>query len=140
MIVISHPWEFVPKGNSHFNYHTGSLNNTNVDRKNEKNSDNNTEMQLNPSIQNNLQQQQFQKNQVNGIFPSNAVRMNPPLIISDDDRWKMDKDSSFGEFSYAFPHKSPLINKMNFDTLNVRIFLYQIYDYFRIEDCDLKNF
>ncbi len=27
MIVISHPWEFVPKGSSHLNYHTNSIDN-----------------------------------------------------------------------------------------------------------------
>lgn len=27
MIVISHPWEFVPKGSSHLNYHTNSITN-----------------------------------------------------------------------------------------------------------------
>ncbi len=29
MIVISHPWEFVPKGSSHLNYHTNSVINEN---------------------------------------------------------------------------------------------------------------
>ena len=65
MIVISHPWEFVPKGNSHFNYHTGSSSNANGDSKNEKGFDKNMEMQLNPNSLNHLQQQQFQKNQLN---------------------------------------------------------------------------
>ena len=116
MIVISHPWEFVPKGNSHFNYHTGSSSNANGDSKNEKGFDKNMEMQLNPNSLNHLQQQQFQKNQLN------SARINPPLIISDNDRWKMDKDSSFGDFSYGFSHKSPIINKMNFEKLIVSIF------------------
>jgi hypothetical protein len=73
-------------------------------------------MQLNPNGLNNLQQQQFQKSQLN------SARINPPLIISDDERWKMDKDSSFGDFSYGFPHKSPIKNKMNFEKLIVSIF------------------
>jgi len=125
MIVISHPWEFVPKGNSHFNYHTGSNNNNNVDSNSEKNSDNNTEMLLNSISQANLQQQQFPKNSVNGLFQSNppiARRRNPSVIISDDERWKMDKDCSFGELSYGLPNKSPFLNNMNCETLNVSFF------------------
>merc|ERR1712127_1125112 len=36
MIVISHPWEFVPKGSSHLNYHTNSST-TNQNNKTDKN-------------------------------------------------------------------------------------------------------
>ena len=40
MIVISHPWEFVPKGSSHFNYHTTSTSTSSTSTSNNDNANN----------------------------------------------------------------------------------------------------
>ena len=135
MIVISHPWEFVPKGNSHFNYHTGSSNNKKSDSKNASSttSGNLLEMQQNQQQQQSLhgqtnsqqqhhqqlnsQQFYLQKSHLNRVFSnhnSNNMRKNPAMIISEDG------NSSINELSYGYMPKTPFINNINFETASVK--------------------
>jgi hypothetical protein len=92
MIVISHPWEFVPKGSSHLNYHGKDI-------KTESKSN-----QFNANvIQNGGEKkadgygQAFNTNQPKGI-----------LIVHPE-------DSSLNESSFAYFHKSPSINQINLE-------------------------
>ena len=124
MIVISHPWEFVPKGSSHLNYHTNSTTNGNTNNATTNNGNittsknNNDKMSntggLNDSTQQNMSQQQptYQKSHLNRILlnqnnSSNNQRKNIQLIVHPEDN-----NSSLNEFSFAYLNKSPLLNKI----------------------------
>ena len=124
MIVISQPWEFVPKGSSHFNYHTVSGNNK-IDNKNGNNCIIGTESiqnQQTSQAQNNPNQAQFylQKSHLNRVFSSHnqygqrnqyGQMKNIQLIVHPEDN-----NSSINEFSFSFLNKSSLINNINFET------------------------
>ncbi len=127
MIVISHPWEFVPKGSSHLNYHTNSTTNGNTNNATTNNGNittsknNNDKMSntggLNDSTQQNMSQQQptYQKSHLNRILlnqnnSSNNQRKNIQLIVHPEDN-----NSSLNEFSFAYLNKSPLLNNINFE-------------------------
>ena len=130
MIVISHPWEFVPKGNSHFNYHTGSLNNNNNNNNNDKPADsknnassNNAVLEMQQIQQQashamNSQQNQLylQKSHLNRVFSNHSsinMRKNPTIISEDG-------NASINELSYGLMPKSPLITNINFEASSVR--------------------
>lgn len=53
MIVISQAWEFVPKGSSHFNYHTTSANGNNNNNSNTNANSNEIKLNDNSLTQNN---------------------------------------------------------------------------------------
>ena len=127
MIVISQPWEFVPKGSSHFNYHTGSGNNK-IDNKNANNCTIGTEsIQNQQQSQNHPNQAQFflQKSHLNRVFSSHSQygqRKNTQLIVHPEDN-----NSSINEFSFSFLNKSPLINNINFEiTVRIKFFFKKI--------------
>ncbi len=130
MIVISHPWEFVPKGSSHLNYHTNSTSNGNTNNATTNNgnittSKNNIDSKisntggLNDSTQQQpLQQPQqtFHKSHLNRILSNqnnttlSNQRKNIQLIVHPEDN-----NTSLNEFSFAYLNKSPLLNNINFE-------------------------
>ncbi len=142
MIVISHPWEFVPKGSSHLNYHTSSSNTK---------ADNNKTSIAGSSIGNNgtiagtsastaamptnaasitgaannadLMAYSTNLNEKNRITlaHANLQRKNIKLMINSELN-----NSSINEISFIHWQKTPLINNMNFE-LAVFDFLYIYY-------------
>jgi len=112
MIVISHPWEFVPKGSSHLNYHTNSSNtinnNNNNNNNNNCNSTGTTNLKSGSGIQEqtltSLQQQQQQDKK------ALASKKNVRVMINSEFN-----NSIINDMSYGYLQKSPLINKLNFE-------------------------
>lgn len=115
MIVISHPWEFVPKGSSQLNYHTSSMsggasnsNNSNYKLDSNKNATCGVnEMQATNSNQTALFY--LHKSHLNR-FCSNQNLNNQRNSNPEDN------NSSLSDISFAYLHKSPLVANMNFET------------------------
>ena len=130
MIVISHPWEFIPKGNiakifsllnhfnnlrniqtflgsSHLNYQTSTIGNNKIDNKNA----------------NNEQQSNLPKQHSRQVF--NGRKDNIQLIGNSDDN-----NVSLNDFSFIYLNKSPLINNFNFETSVNNIFLLYLLQYY----------
>lgn len=117
MIVISHPWEFIPKGSSHLNYYSngGSMNAKSDAKVIDPTTDNiittneNANNKLPTTSSNtNVQPPQFylQKSHASNKTSSNkkSNQFNH-------------EDSSLSEISFAYLHKSPLyIKNINFET------------------------
>ena len=126
MIVISHPWEFVPKGSSHLNYHTNSVTskpdankggftavNSNVNAGGEapgthninKNNHNNNNQELQDKV--NHRAMRMPSHQLQGQRGSVKLELN---------------NSSLTDYSYMCWQKTkPLIGNMNFET---RVYIY----------------
>ena len=117
MIVISHPWEFVPKGSSHLNYHTNSVN-TKAGENKATAAAGATSRSSGGSNDAQSQQQQQQLNQQPFLTNANEKnrvlfnqRKNIKLMINSELN-----NSSLNEFSFVYWQKTPLINQMNFET------------------------
>lgn len=117
MIVISHPWEFVPNGSSHFNYHSS---NTNTNNKEEiiksATSSSGASANVIRDIHISSQQQAIQvnlhKNHLNRMFNNTSIRKISQLMSVNNE----DNNASINEISSNYFQKSPLINNMNFET------------------------
>lgn len=142
MIVISHPWEFVPKGSSHLtSLSTSSSNSTSGTTissggpTTSSSASNNNPGLSNKAItdptgskstessntQTNQQQQQhpyfyLQKNHINRIFQSQNISLNGGKSKPPQFQAPSGEDSSLSDISFAYLHKSPLVNKINFET------------------------
>ena len=106
MIVISHSWEFVPKGSSHLNYHTNSSTNTKSDTNKSAAIGSASGGANNQPEQLTNQQQHQQLNNDKKLGPKKNVRV---MINSEFN------NSSINDLSFAYWQKTPLINKLNFD-------------------------
>ena len=145
MIVISHPWEFVPKGSSHLNSLGGGQSGTTATTTTSSSSasgpttsstksnldgvgssstrtaaDNITSQQSLSSLQ---QPPYFylQKSHVNRILQSQNINVKgrPPQFQLSNSQGQISggDDSSLSDISFAYLHnKSPLINRINFET------------------------
>ena len=138
MIVISHPWEFVPKGSSHLNYHTNSStstsntttnitttttsninnNNTKTDNQQQKNTTTTTTITANTLTGGCFVMQEPNQNDKK-IGPKKNVRV---MINSEFN------NSSLNDMSYAYWQKSPvIINKLNFEQ-QVIVIIFHIFN------------
>ena len=122
MIVISHPWEFVPKGSSHLNYHTNSSTTTiaTATANNQQQKSNTTTTTTTTTAagggggttSNQAMQEPTHLQQK--IGPKKNVRV---MINSEFN------NSSLNDMSYAYWQKSPgVINKLNFEQPVIFIF------------------
>jgi hypothetical protein len=111
MIVISHPWEFTPKGNSHFNYL--SSNATGLDQTSRNEPPPQSERQKNPNIQQQQQDQQQQKQQPSFYLPkSHLSRVFMPQQCQSNDM----NNTTMSDISFSYYGKSPIIsNNINFE-------------------------
>ena len=114
MIVISHPWEYVPKGSSHLNYHTDSINNKVGTKKFTASNTTGSDNQLNA-------------NDAESLITDNKNR-NVPSLIKNNNQYKNIKlelnNSSLTDFSFVYLQKTtPAISNLNFET-QVNQFLY----------------
>lgn len=146
MIVISHPWEFVPKGSTHLNSLGGgqgstitsttssSTSSTSQQATSSTKSANDVGGQTRstdllatgslPASSQQLQQQPYfylQKSHVNRILQSQNINVKgrPPQFQLSNSQGQISggDDSSLSDISFAYLHnKSPLINRINFET------------------------
>ena len=122
MIVISHPWEFVPKGSSHFNYQTSSAaSNSKLDNKNMTtgtnanihiNQDGTFLSHLDSQHVDKLSNNQLEKNHLSRAFynPVPQIRKNIKLVVNSEEI-----NSNLNEFSFSYLQKSPLLNKFSYE-------------------------
>jgi hypothetical protein len=178
MIVISHPWEFVPKGSSHLNSQqqpssssssssststtttlnqklstadassTASKSNTPNLAAASANNFNQVDTQQPPTTSSSSQQQlqlphpQFylQKSHLSRIFPgsgggqakssNSAAAGGLGTKVQFQNVVASGEDSSLSDISFAYLHnnKSPLVNRINFDTnVNVLVYFFRIF-------------
>ena len=132
MIVISHPWEFVPKGSSHLNYHTNSVNTkageskataaAGATRRSSGGGGGGGGNDAQSQQQQQLNQQPFSSN----LNEKNRVlfnqRKNIKLMINSELN-----NSSLNEFSFVYWQKTPLINQMNFEASVILISLFILF-------------
>ena len=120
MIVISHPWEFTPKGNSHFNYLSLS-NASGLDQTRNQNNNNTTNVAAEPQSEHKKkpnvdQQKQQQHPQANFYLPKSHTsrvlmphqsKMNPVEDMN---------NTTMSDLSFSYYGKSPFVgNNANFD-------------------------
>lgn len=129
MIVISHPWEFVPKGNSHLNYHTNSSSNNNLNNNNNNNGNNTNN--INSAIKSdnktslastgaaNLDQSSLQQ-----ADKKPGVKKNVRVMINSEFT-----NTTLSDMSYGYWQKSPLVNKLNFDHQVIHLNIQLIFFY-----------
>jgi hypothetical protein len=132
MIVISHPWEFVPKGSSHLNYHTNSSTST-------SNTTTNITTTTTSNINNKTDNQQ-QKNTTTTTTTANTLTGGCIVMQESNDKKIGPKknvrvminsefnNTSLNDMSYAYWQKSPvIINKLNFEQ-QVIIIIFHIFN------------
>jgi hypothetical protein len=131
MIVISHPWEFVPKGSSHLNYHTNSSTSTS-----------NTTTNITTTTTSNINNKTDNQQQKNTTTTTTANTLTGGCIVmqeSNDKKIGPKKNvrvminsefnnTSLNDMSYAYWQKSPvIINKLNFEQ-QVIIIIFHIFN------------
>lgn len=131
MIVISHPWEYVPKGSSHLNYHTNSINN---------------KVEIKNFTASNAAGSENQEN------TSDADMITEKNRITQNNQYKNIKlelnNSSLTDFSFVYLQKTaPVINNLNFEVQVYQTFylnfnhlaLYRFYFILKAEKWHLKH-
>lgn len=128
MIVISHPWEFVPKGSSQSNYHTsnnasGTVSATSANLISSSNLNSNkssnaaigssgvNDVMMMPTTSQTNQPPQFylHKSHLNRFYSNQ--NLNQRISLPEDN------NSSLSDISFAYLHnRSPAIQNINFDS------------------------
>lgn len=142
MIVISHPWEFVPKGCTYLNTLSSSGSSATTAqastiKSNEaakigndvgsgSSTDSSSQQQQqglpHPSAQSQPPLFYLQKSHVNRILQNQNISVSGKVGKSGAP--PSSEDSSLSDISFAYLHKSPLVNRINFDTnVCLRLFL-----------------
>jgi hypothetical protein len=114
MIVISHPWEFVPKGSSHLNYHTNSIKNNTLTT---STATSNTNIEANKTEPSKACTKETEQ-QMTGTTSQINTRTMPVHMQSQRKNIKLElNNSSLTDYSFMCWQKTvPLINNLNFET------------------------